>query len=235
MGLRLLAITVLAGFPSGVWLARGQVGPVSARDGVYSNAQALRGKTLYVDHCGSCHGLELNGDVAASLKNDSFLAIGDLGKVFARLRANMPLDSPGTLPERTYIDVLAFLLQQNGYPAGNSDLTSSTMSQIRLFKATPVKTGTLVQIVGCLQHTDNQWRLSTAAEPVAVAEQVPTSSEVAEAQRQPLGTHTVALVNVDARSVQSSGKAVARGLLILAPGGTRLNVTTLTVAAPACP
>jgi hypothetical protein len=34
----------------------------------------------------------------------------------------MPLEFPGTLDDRTTIDILAFILEFNGYPAGREDL-----------------------------------------------------------------------------------------------------------------
>ena len=35
----------------------------------------------------------------------------------------MPATQPGTLPHDDYVEIMAFLLQQNGYPAGKTELT----------------------------------------------------------------------------------------------------------------
>jgi hypothetical protein len=32
------------------------------------------------------------------------------------MRKDMPTNRPGSLPTNTYLDLLAFILQQNGYP-----------------------------------------------------------------------------------------------------------------------
>jgi mono/diheme cytochrome c family protein len=49
----------------------------SARDGVYSGAQAGRGQALYKDKCASCHGPALSGANAPPLAGDAFLAVWD--------------------------------------------------------------------------------------------------------------------------------------------------------------
>src|SRR4029079_12217004 len=116
------------------------------------------------------------------------------------------VDAPGTLPDQTYVDVLAFLLQQNGFPSGRTDLTSSTeqLDLIRLAKSVPLKTGTFVQIVGCLQRDgDDTWSLVQANDPTAAPGAALTPADIAEAQGQSPGKHTIGLVNVDAGSARS--------------------------------
>jgi hypothetical protein len=34
----------------------------------------------------------------------------------------MPFNAPGSLSDSVYLDVLAFVLRENGYPAGNEEL-----------------------------------------------------------------------------------------------------------------
>ena len=36
----------------------------------------------------------------------------------------MPDDGPGALPEATYLDAMAYILEMNGYPAGDLELTA---------------------------------------------------------------------------------------------------------------
>jgi hypothetical protein len=45
-----------------------------------------------------------------------------LDDLFSQMSTTMPLDSPGSLSADAYVDILAFLLQFNGIPAGTDDL-----------------------------------------------------------------------------------------------------------------
>src|SRR5258705_8095896 len=108
----------------------GQARQVTA-GGSYSAAQATRGKTLYSDQCVACHGEMLEGVVGPPLTGDDFLtdfggkAVKDL---FDKVHGTMPQQAPGTLSEAQSIDLVAFILQSNKYPAG-ADMTAATMAQ----------------------------------------------------------------------------------------------------------
>ena len=100
--------------------------PKSQWAGIYTAAQAKRGTGLYADKCSSCHGDNLTGgDNAPGLVGGEFsanwndLRIGDL---FERIRISMPQDAPGSMSREQYADVLAFILQKGGYPAGSTEL-----------------------------------------------------------------------------------------------------------------
>jgi mono/diheme cytochrome c family protein len=95
----------------------------------YTAAQAERGKASYAHSCQDCHGSELdNGDFGGPpLRGSAFRShwnTGSAGTLFTFLKATMPPDNPGGLTEKTYADILAFILQGNGYPAGASELPS---------------------------------------------------------------------------------------------------------------
>lgn len=97
-------------------------------DGIYTEAQAKRGETVYADSCARCHGPDLSGDgQAPGLAGKAFnvdwndLAMSDL---FDRTRATMPADTPGTLKPEPAADVIAFLLQKGNFPAGQTELPS---------------------------------------------------------------------------------------------------------------
>jgi S-disulfanyl-L-cysteine oxidoreductase SoxD len=99
-------------------------------DGVYTEAQAERGRTSYQQTCLSCHRDDLRGDnTAPSLVGESFLFLwGDMavGELSARIEKVMPPERPGSLPAQAYTDIVAFILQQNGFPAGTSELPSDS-------------------------------------------------------------------------------------------------------------
>lgn len=102
-------------------------------DGVYSERQANRGARVYRTTCESCHGPRLEGsEEGPTLLGDEFLGGWD-GEVLAELMLlmmdTMPAGNPGGLTEEQYTDVIAYLLQQNGYPPGD-ELTSDMLEDV---------------------------------------------------------------------------------------------------------
>ena len=90
---------------------------------VYSETQALKGRDLYAEHCASCHGMMLEGRNSVPLSGATFQArwadenhsIDDL---FYIVRTLMPYGKPASLSKQEYIDIIAYILMINGYPAG---------------------------------------------------------------------------------------------------------------------
>ena len=97
-------------------------------DGVYTDAQAERGRESYQQSCVGCHRDDLRGDnTAPSLVGESFTFLwGDMevGELSARIQKLMPPQGPGSLPAQTYIDIVAFMLQKNAFPAGSVELSA---------------------------------------------------------------------------------------------------------------
>ena len=95
-------------------------------DGVYTTAQAERGSTAYAQACASCHAEDLRGrSTAPSLVEESFLFLWSdmsVGDLFERTRMLMPSDRPNSLARETYADIIAFIAQKNGFPAGSAEL-----------------------------------------------------------------------------------------------------------------
>ena len=97
-------------------------------DGVYTAAQAERGRSAYMQSCASCHAEDLRGkSTAPSLVEESFLFLWSdmsVGDLFERTRMLMPSDRPGSLRADTYADIIAFIAQKNGFPSGSIELGS---------------------------------------------------------------------------------------------------------------
>ena len=112
--------------------ARGQdvPAPSTVWDKVYTEAQAARGKETYMAECAGCHADDLGGSgYAPAMKGSEFMtAWGEktLGDFFDRARKLMPPDTPGSLGPEKYRDVIAFLLQENKYPAGERELAADS-------------------------------------------------------------------------------------------------------------
>jgi quinoprotein glucose dehydrogenase len=95
-------------------------------DGVFSDAQAARGKALYSENCASCHGGELTGgEMAPPLAGGEFMAGWDgltIGDLFERVRISMPQNAPGSLSGQQNADILAFMFSANKFPSGADEL-----------------------------------------------------------------------------------------------------------------
>lgn len=102
--------------------------PSSVLDGVFTEAQAERGRAAYDAHCAECHGEELRGgEMAPGLTGVAFRFRWrglNLGDIYESIESTMPPEEPETLGDQAYIDVVAFLLSANGYPAGDRELTA---------------------------------------------------------------------------------------------------------------
>lgn len=104
--------------------------PTSVLDGIFTEAQAARGRAAYDAHCAECHGEELRGDeMAPGLTGVAFrfrwrgLKVAD---IYESIESTMPPEEPGTLGDQPYIDIVAFLLSANGYPAGDRELAADS-------------------------------------------------------------------------------------------------------------
>jgi polar amino acid transport system substrate-binding protein len=94
--------------------------------GVYTTEQAARGSKLFAEYCGACHGEQLQGRVGPALKGPGFASVDDeftIGAMFTFFSVQMPAGAPSSLTHEQYADLMAFLLQENGYPAGSQALT----------------------------------------------------------------------------------------------------------------
>ena len=114
--------------------------PRTVWDGVYSEAQAKRGEGIYVNACSNCHGRTLEGqDMTPALTGGVFMSNWDglsVGDLTDRIRTSMPLDRPGLLSRQENVDVVAYILRYNQFPAGKDELPPqiNTLKQI-VFKA----------------------------------------------------------------------------------------------------
>jgi quinoprotein glucose dehydrogenase len=111
-------------------------------DGVYSDAQAKRGRELYNSKCLSCHGADLSGgEMAPPLVGIGFqsnwngLTAGDLSE---RIRVSMPLGAEGTLSRQQVSDIIAAIFAAGEYPAGASELPRES-DVLKTIQITPRK------------------------------------------------------------------------------------------------
>jgi mono/diheme cytochrome c family protein len=100
----------------------------STWDSVYSKEQATRGETLYNDQCARCHGTNAAGADAPALAGAEFAANWDaltVDQLFDRIRNTMPQDNPQTLSRDDTAALVAYVLDKNGFPAGDAALPAA--------------------------------------------------------------------------------------------------------------
>jgi len=94
----------------------------------FTAMQASRGRTAYAESCAACHGPNLNdGQFAPPVKGSAFRAHWhdqSPEALLAMITKRMPPASPGSLGG-TYVDIEAYLLQQNGNKAGTVGLAAT--------------------------------------------------------------------------------------------------------------
>jgi cytochrome c5 len=222
-------------------------------DGVYSNTQAARGEALYRANCARCHGDELQGRVDPSLKGDAFIdrwREDALNSLYTHARTRMPprlagAVPPGGLKDGDYLDLVAFILRENGFPSGSSELTAASVTGIQFVgKDGPRSLPTNAQavIVGCLMAGPaNAWVLTDATEPLRTrTPEESTPEELQYSASRPLGTLTFRLRNVpDFRPGFSPDpwkghRVQVKGVLIRQTNNDRITVLSMESAAESC-
>jgi len=113
---------------------------VSIWDGVYSDTQAERGHTLYMQNCARCHGADLSGTYEIPPLVGRFMPYwsgSTLDTLFDYVSTAMPLDHPGMLGVGANTDIVAFLLKSNDVPSGTKELTVGSLKSIHFDPARP--------------------------------------------------------------------------------------------------
>jgi len=112
-------------------------------DGVFTKKQADRGKELYTTHCSECHLATLAGsDMTPPLVGGDFLSNwtgSTLGDLFERIRKTMPMNNPGSVPRDAIPDILAYVLDVNKFPIGETELSrdAQLLKKIRIEATKP--------------------------------------------------------------------------------------------------
>jgi mono/diheme cytochrome c family protein len=209
--------------------------------GAYTAAQAARGKTQFEVYCATCHNDDLSGRNGPALASPVFLTNWDaatVSELFGKIRKTMPRGA-APLADDVYLDVIAYILQRNGFPAGSSELRSDspalTSTQIvGRDGPMPAENGQLVRTVGCFtaEASGRAWTLTSATPPTRSRTGDPSSeSERMALDSAPLGAGQFRLLAVTrAADAHRGHKMEAKGLL---NGGT-IAVTSLEMVSASC-
>jgi len=215
-------------------------------DGVYSEDQAERARKPFTAVCRRCHNDDMGGsDRGPSLHGERFMANWEtqgVNLLFAKIRDTMPPDSPSSLPEQDYLDLVTLILRANGFPAGSGALSMDGMNGVLIVKKPgdgpqEVANFRLVEVVGCLSRgSDDAWTLTKTTDPVVTNDQQPTPERLQEAAARPPGSQTFRLVSVSSfKPERYQGQRVqVKGLIYRAPNRDRINLTSLEMVSPSC-
>jgi quinoprotein glucose dehydrogenase len=122
-----------------------EAAPGGSAAGFYTAAQAKRGKAYFAGSCATCHlaeppigaesersesafepGVRMGSElIVMPLMGQGILkyrhSVSDL---FLKTRTTMPIEYPDALSEQSYLDIVAYLLQAKGFPAGERALVA---------------------------------------------------------------------------------------------------------------
>jgi hypothetical protein len=193
-------------------------------------------------HCSECHHDDLSGGEGPALKGNSFMTKWEthsVERLFHKIRDTMPSVGSSEVSDSQKLDTVAYILEQNGFPAGATELTDNGLGSILMVPKggpTPPRPGALVRAIGCVQEASgNQWVLGQSTEPVVTTLEPLSPADKESAAATPPGTETIQLLSVFPNPAALKGqKAVAKGLLIKAPSGLRINVMSLESLSPDC-
>lgn len=212
-------------------------------DGVFTAAQADRGANVYAARCAMCHvGADVDGPPLTGSPFIDRWREDTLDGLFEFMKTRMPQSKPGSLSDAEYVDILAFLLQENAYPAGPRELAVEALATTLLVGPAgpqPLPNGALIQIVGCVVHdADRGWVVTRSSRPVRarVGDEV-MAAEAAAAARAQLGSATFTLQNVGDDGVALSPKdqkVVVKGALSERAGLARIHVTAAKSVGETC-
>jgi mono/diheme cytochrome c family protein len=215
--------------------------PRTILDGVYTQAQAARGLQSYTEYCSRCHRDNLQGNPEAlGLTGTRFTEAwreDTLFSLYEHMATRMPREPRQTLPGRVYLDIVAFILQFNGYPAGQGELTAEDLRQVYFVDKAgpqPLPNLALIRVVGCLTPGEKgSWTLTRASAPAREREGVTTTPEELRASSEvPLGTGSFPLQNLDyldafSPDLHTGRKVQVKGALVQRQAGERISVTSV--------
>ncbi len=119
---------------------RAQANVKTVADGVYSDAQATRGAASYDTSCSGCHRPDLGGANGPALRGERFARIfagKDLKTFYTKIATTMPRGAAASLGDAVYLDIVAYVLRENGCPEGNGELTVDGLSGVEVLPGRP--------------------------------------------------------------------------------------------------
>jgi hypothetical protein len=214
--------------------------------GIFTAAQADRGASLFRQHCEACHGPELRGNEGPALVGPAFTRNWTgltLRELFRHIRVAMPEDAPSSVSDADKVDILAFVFQRNGFPAGTQPMTANAVELAAIMfegqnGPEPPPTGATVFAVGCLTSAGaGAWTLTQASAPERTTLEAVNDPDVHDASETPLGTAALRLLDVPGTNLQDGQKVAVVGFMTRAAASTQtdgINVLELSALSGEC-
>ncbi len=247
-----IAVWILAAGPIPGTLAQTKTPGKTVWSGVYAAEQAARGEEPYKARCARCHGAALEGTEGNGLAGRDFMERwreDTMQGLFEFVSENMPYARPGQgrplIGIPTYLDIVAFILSKNDFPAGTFPLSVEGLDDIQIqYKdgPRPLPNGALVRISGCLTGAGQDWSITAANDPVKTRTSDTTDyPEFKAAEDAPAGTRTYKLFNLGFLSSKfkpenfTGARLMVKGNLIRQADSMRISVLGVRKIGNTCP
>jgi cytochrome c5 len=135
----LLALSI-AGWAGALLLsgsaAQGSGVQKTSNDGVYTKEQADGAKAQFDKTCAECHPFTVAGKKKAKdipLGDEPFFQNWEgraLNEIVTTIVLTMPNDGSAAVSDEEAVNLVAYILQQNGFPTGSEPLTKATASAV---------------------------------------------------------------------------------------------------------
>jgi len=139
----LLAAVVCAGTPSRALAAGQHFQPFkTVWTGVYTREQADRGKSAAAQTCSRCHGVDLKGGTAPGLTRAAFFDRWHdlkLLDTIVYIQSAMPHGHDFFVSSDSARDIVAFMLQESGVPAGHEPTPKDAEALANILITRPAK------------------------------------------------------------------------------------------------
>ena len=133
----IIAVVAAVGVAAAATLHAGTAAAAGSAPTLYASAQASAGAKAYAANCATCHGANLEGGAGPPLAGTNMKTLGSkthltVGDMFQFMTTQMPMNAPASLSHAQYLAILAYILKQNGYPAGAKPLGYGTAMSSKL-------------------------------------------------------------------------------------------------------
>lgn len=240
----LLCLSAAAGaiLSVGALSAQAPAPPRTVWDGVFTADQAARGRLAFSGECAECHGANLQGGEGKALSGDQFWKDWKertVDELLTFVRTNMPFDDAGlkkgTLAQSTYADIVAHILNGNGFPAGGAELSLASSAGVQIIRKEgpgELPDSAPARIIGCLTPREGagaDWVVNKGTR--AVRSTAPRDAD----KTAPLGDRDYTLKFVLTNLTRFVGHRVAVSGLLIGEGGVGgINVSTVDSLADTC-
>ncbi len=85
----------------------------AAAEPLYTATQATRGERAFLTNCAGCHGYSMISIFGRYRNAYDYYGVA---------ATSMPWEEAGSLPVQDYVDIIAYMMRENGFPAGDVEL-----------------------------------------------------------------------------------------------------------------